>query len=59
MQDRDEFSRLLCGLYVVVLAVVLPLYTKGTYWQLGDTKYFFFRNITVFCLGFWIVSAVV
>lgn len=59
MQDRDEFSRLLCGLYVVVLAVVLPLYTKGTYWQLGDTKYFFFRNITVFCLGVWILSAVV
>ena len=59
MQDRDEFSRLLCGLYVVVLAVVLPLYTKGTYWQLGDTKYFFFRNVTVFCLGVWILSAVV
>ncbi|MDE7354197.1 MAG: O-antigen ligase family protein [Acetatifactor sp.] len=59
MQDRDEFSRLLCGLYIVVLAVVLPLYTKGTYWQLGDTKYFFFRNVTVFCLGVWILSVMV
>lgn len=59
MQDQNEFSRLLCGLYVTVLAAVLPLYTKGTYWQLGDTKYMFFRNITVFCLGVWILSIMV
>lgn len=33
----------------------LSLYTGEGYWNLGDTKYFLFRNITFLCLGCWLV----
>ena len=46
-----EFSGVLCNLYIVVLAVALPLYTKGTYIMLGDDKYELFRNLSLLCLG--------
>ena len=52
-KQTKEFTSLLCNLYLVALAAVLPLYTDGSYWMLGDTKYLFFRNITLICLGIW------
>lgn len=53
MKQTKEFTSLLCNLYLVALAAVLPLYTDGSYWMIGDTKYLFFRNITLICLGIW------
>ena len=53
-----EFLNLLCGLYIVGLTVVLPLYTGGTYSQLGDTKYLLFRNLTGLCLCLWLLGTV-
>lgn len=44
---------LLCGLYAAGLLAVLPLYTGQGYWQLGNTKYTLFRNLSLLCLGCW------
>ena len=51
MKQTKEFAGLLCNLYLVALAAVLPLYTDGSYWMIGDTKYLFFRNVTLAGLG--------
>ena len=52
-----DFLHLLCNLYIIGLMAVLPLYTEGTYYQLGDSKYLFFRNLSVICLGLWIAAS--
>lgn len=49
-----EFLGLLCNLYIIFLTAVLSLYTGGTYWKLGDTKYQLFRNVSLVCLGVWL-----
>lgn len=55
-KGKNEFLGLLCNLYLTALLVVLPLYTgKDGYWKLGDTKYELFRNISLLCLGSWLV----
>ncbi len=54
MKQTKEFTGLLCSLYLVALAAALPLYTDGSYWMIGDTKYLLFRNITLICLGIWV-----
>lgn len=41
---------ILCSAYMVGVLLVLPLYMKEGYWQLGDAKYFLYRNIAVICL---------
>lgn len=53
-----EFLSLLCHLLVIGLSAALPLYTGGTYWKLGDTKYMLFRNLAVFCLGIWLAVSI-
>lgn len=53
-----EFLSLLCHLFIIGLSVALPLYTGGTYWKLGDTKYVLFRNLAVFCLGVWLAAGI-
>ncbi len=55
-EEKNEFLGLLCNLYLVVLLVVLPLYTGNGYWQLGDTKYMLFRNLSFLCLGGWMLA---
>ncbi len=50
-----EFLGLLCSLYLIFMTAVLPLYTGGTYWQLGDTKYILFRNVSVLVTCVWMV----
>lgn len=52
-----EFLYLLCNLYIIGLTVALPLYTGGTYWQIGDSKYMLFRNLSLLCLGLWIAAS--
>lgn len=47
----NEFTRILCNFYMIALTVLLPLYTRGTYVMLGDSKYTLFRNVSLFCLG--------
>lgn len=42
---------MLCNFYIVVLTLLLPLYTRGTYMTLGDDKYGMFRSVSLFCLG--------
>lgn len=54
MRRENEFLKQLCHLYVVGMTVFLPLYTGGTYFNLGDTKYGVFRNLTLLCLGIWL-----
>lgn len=44
---------------MIALLVVLPLYTGGSYWQLGDTKYGLFRNVSLICLGIWLVVSLI
>lgn len=54
-KNGREFLGLVCGLYMTVLLAVLPLYTGQGYWQLGEMKYLLFRNVSVLCLGVWLV----
>ncbi|MCM1045236.1 MAG: O-antigen ligase family protein [Candidatus Gastranaerophilales bacterium] len=59
MENREsstgEFLGIMCNLYIVGILAVLPLYTGGTYYQIGDTKYAVFRNIAIFCLTIWAI----
>ncbi len=50
---RNEFSQMLCKLYMTALLVALPLYVGEGYWNLGNTKYMLFRNVSLLCLGLW------
>lgn len=52
-----EFLKLLCNLYIIALTVVLPLYTGGSYSQLGDNKYILFRNLSLLCIGLWLAAS--
>lgn len=54
-----DFENTLCKLYIIFLMAVLPLYTGGTYWKLGDTKYMLFRNVTLICLGAWLAVSLI
>lgn len=56
---RKEFVRILCNIYMIMLLAVLPLYTRGSYYKIGDSKYLLFRNVSFLCLGIWLVCAVV
>lgn len=53
-----EFLSLLCHLLIIGLSAALPLYTGGTYWKLGDTKYILFRNLALFCLAVWLAVSI-
>ncbi|MCI8798720.1 O-antigen ligase family protein [Acetatifactor muris] len=53
-KDRNEFLEVLCNMFIIALLVALPLYTGKGYWQLGDTKYMLFRNLSLLCLGGWL-----
>lgn len=55
----SEFISVLCSLYLIFLTAVLSLYTGGTYWKLGDTKYMLFRNVTMICLGVWLAVSLI
>lgn len=57
--DMNDFVGMLCKLYIIFLMAVLPLYTGGTYWKLGDTKYMLFRNVTLVCLGAWLAASLI
>lgn len=53
---KKEFLGLLCNLYITVLLVALPLFTGEGYWHLDETKYALFYNISLLCLGGWLVA---
>lgn len=44
---------------MVFVMAVLPLYTGGSYYRIGDNKYYMFRNVSLFCLGLWLAIEVV
>lgn len=56
MKPKNEFSALLCSLYMIALLAALPLYTGEGYWRLGESKYLLFRNVTAICLGSWLLA---
>nr|WP_300837549.1 O-antigen ligase family protein [uncultured Acetatifactor sp.] len=51
---KNEFLGLLCKLYIAALLVALPLYIGEGYWNMGNTKYMLFRNMSFLCLGLWL-----
>lgn len=55
----SDFVSVLCNLYLIFLTAVLSLYTGGTYWKLGDIKYMLFRNVSLICLGSWLVVTLI
>lgn len=57
--NKSEFLGLLCNLYIIALLAVLPLYTKGTYYLIGDAKYQFFYNVSIVCLGLWLAMEII
>lgn len=54
MENKREFLGKVCNIYLIAMFAVLPLYTGGTYWHLGDTKYLLFRNVTIICLSLFL-----
>lgn len=60
MEDnRREFLSILCGIYMTFILAIQPLYTGGSYYKIGDNKYFMFRNVSLFCLGLWLIIEIV
>lgn len=57
-KESNEFLGLLCNMYLVAMLVVLPLYTGQGYWQLGDTKYRLFYNVSLLCVGVWMIFGI-
>jgi O-antigen ligase len=49
---------LLCSVFMVGVLLVLPLYMREEYWQLGDGKYFLFRNMALVCAVIWGVMCI-
>lgn len=58
-ESKNEFLQLACRLYMTALLAWMPLSTGGSYWKLGDRKYLIFRNVSLFCMGVWMVMALV
>lgn len=56
---RKEFVGLVCNIYMVLLAAALPLYNQGSYNQIGDSKYLFFRNVSLLCIGIWVIMTAI
>lgn len=54
---REEFLKTVCQIYMAAVLVVLPLYyiPGNGYYKLGDSKYFFYRNISLICIGIYLV----
>ena len=57
MQTFREYKTWICKFFMIGLTVILPLYAVGGWWKLGDTKYSLFRNMTLFCLGTWLIMS--
>lgn len=57
MKNQDnEFLGLLCKLYMTAVLAALPLYIGQGYWNMGNTKYMLFRNVSFLCLGLWLAA---
>ena len=54
-QNKREFLETVCKIYMTALLVLVPLATGGSYWKLGDRKYLIFRNVSLLCLGIWLL----
>lgn len=59
MEKRtEELGKTVCQVYIAVVLVVLPLYyiPRNGYYQLGDVKYYLYRNISLLCIGICLVT---
>lgn len=59
MENRkEEFLKTVCQIYLVAVLAILPLYyiSWNGYYKLGDTKYYLYRNISLLCIGIWLVT---
>lgn len=54
---REELLKTVCRVYMAAILVVLPLYyiPWNGYYKLGDTKYYLYRNISLICVGIWLL----
>lgn len=48
------FIGTICNNYIVLMLLVLPLYTGGSYYLLGDTKYYLFFCLTMGFVLLWL-----
>lgn len=55
----EEFLGVVCNLYIIAILAAVPLYTGGSYYLIGDSKYILFRNVSVLCLGIWLCLSLV
>ncbi len=58
-ENESSLLQTVCNLFIIAILAVLPLYTGEGYYMLGDRKYLIFRNITLFCVGLWLIISVV
>lgn len=55
----NRFAGTICNNYVALMFLVLPLYTGGSYYLLGDTKYYLFFCLTMGFLLLWLGYGVI
>lgn len=50
-----EIANSILTAFFLVMMVVYPLYVKGGYLEIGDVKYFFFRNVSLVSMGIMLI----
>ena len=53
-----EIGNSILTAYFLVMMVVYPLYVNGGYLEIGDAKYFFFRNVSLLSMGIMLLVVV-
>ena len=53
-----EIGNSILTAYFLVMMIVYPLYVKNGYWEIGDTKYYFFRNVSLLSVGIMLLVVI-
>ncbi len=60
MEKRGkEYLEIICTIYSIAVLGILPLFMREGYWQIGDAKYFFYRNISIVCFCLTVLVGVI
>ena len=60
MEKRGkEYLEIICTIYSIAVLGILPLFMREGYWQIGDAKYFFYRNISIVCFCLALLVSVI
>lgn len=54
-----EIGQIIMMAYFIVIAVIYPFYAPGGYMRIGEVKYAFFRNVTLFTMAVMILIIII